>query len=61
MPDAPVPYDPSLEVIEPDEAETIEAIDATMAKIRARTLVDEGRPLRSTTGWRPGRANRPCA
>ena len=47
MPDAPVPYDPSLEVIETGEAETIEAIDATMAKIRARTLVDEGRPLRS--------------
>jgi hypothetical protein len=43
----PIPYSPSVETVEPDEAETIADLVATMRKISETTFRDGGHALRS--------------
>ena len=47
MKGAPVRYDPSLEQVAPDEAETQEALMATMRGIAETTFRDYGHAVRS--------------
>lgn len=43
----PIRYDPSLETLEPDEAETFASLVETLHGINETTLADGGHPLRS--------------
>ena len=47
IPTEPLRFDPSFEKPEPDEAETIQELGATLMKISNKTFEDSGRALRS--------------
>src|SRR3954454_23853029 len=45
--DAPVRFSPSVEQLDPDEAETIKGLIATMRYVNEKTFVDGGHAIRS--------------
>jgi hypothetical protein len=47
LPVTPLPFDPSFEKLEEDEAETIQELVATLRKISEKTFQDSGHALRS--------------